>query len=709
VQSWRALAHLRFAKQLQLRYDAQMTIDALNCTLGTEDVFKDVFLKDHRSLATRFDVVIRHVPGSFKEGRPKTNSGGRVDLNTLKVALTPHAVLDAGSPSAAMVASLCKCIHRGLGDRVKAIAVFRPPVLPASVSNEDVKVASESYPPWLSVGLILDVDNAYRLVDHGPAASEEESAETQEFRAFWGEKAELRRFKDGRITESVVWPAPSTDDRLHIPVVIIKHILARHFGIPASGVTSWQADFDASIRLPPSVASAFSRNGIAGGFKPALSAFQDLLKLLKSMDDELPLGVLNISPLSSALRQTSAFAPIPIPATQVFRALPVGSRYIQPMEIVVDYEKSARWPDDLQAIQKVKLAFFEQMASALKAKLPGAQVDIVLATEASPIEDAAALQVLTADGWAFTARIHHDREATLLDRIIDDRSHIKVKKAVTIDPETARMRRMALSARNVYLRRFIHGPAHHRAVASVCSQFPAFAGTVRLVKRWFASHWLLGTHVSPEALELIVSAVFADIKGARFVPGTREKGFVRVIEFLRDWRWEDGLFTRLYELDADGPPVPSSDQGAASSPAAWHIRTGADTAGTVWTSCGPDAVVARRVQALAAATYDVLAAVSTGTLDVKASFLHTVARPMLICYTQSLFTHPTGDYDVILELDRSVLPRYAQNVHANEGSLHQLGDRQSPLQVARVDFDPARMLCDDLQVSISRPSGLPTS
>jgi hypothetical protein len=55
------------------------------------------------------------------------------------------------------------------------------------------------------VGLDLDPAHAARIVDRGPAA--DDAAAAAAFRAFWGDKAELRRFKDGSIVEAV---RPST-------------------------------------------------------------------------------------------------------------------------------------------------------------------------------------------------------------------------------------------------------------------------------------------------------------------------------------------------------------------------------------------------------------------------------------------------------------------------------------------------------------------
>lgn len=67
---------------------------------------------------------------------------------------------------------------------------------------------------------------------------------------------------------------------------------------------------------------------------------------------------------------------------------------------------------------------------------------------------------------------------------------------------------------------------------------------------------------------------------------------------------------------------------------------------------------------------------------------------------QRLFSHATDDYDIIIELDPSVLPRYNQNIDADElaWSRGRVGHASDGNGVSRPGFDPARMLFDDLQV-----------
>ena len=58
-------------------------------------------------------------------------------------------------------------------------------------------------PPPPQVVAVADPAKVSRLVDMGPAADNAKLA--ARFRAFWGARAELRRFPDGTISEAVVW------------------------------------------------------------------------------------------------------------------------------------------------------------------------------------------------------------------------------------------------------------------------------------------------------------------------------------------------------------------------------------------------------------------------------------------------------------------------------------------------------------------------
>lgn len=126
---------------------------------------------------------------------------------------------------------LWQLLVRGLGSRVHLVRVALPRVPAWRLNQPAPALATDA-----SVGLLLNLEAAFRVLDLGP--SPEQKEEAAKFREWWGERAELRRFKDGSILESVVWDDAGTAGATHQHAVlhrIICHVLARHAHIaPAS-------------------------------------------------------------------------------------------------------------------------------------------------------------------------------------------------------------------------------------------------------------------------------------------------------------------------------------------------------------------------------------------------------------------------------------------------------------------------------------------
>ncbi|KAG6807504.1 hypothetical protein H0H92_007256, partial [Tricholoma furcatifolium] len=570
----------------------------------------------------------------------------------------------------------------------------------------------------------------------------DEDGEVKRFRNFWGPKAELRRFQDGRITESVVWEVKTADERAHIPSLIVRYILQRHLSITGEeAVQTWKTPYDALLRLPTSVSEKYLAAGVSAGFKGALSAFDTLVKQIKALTDPsgpntesvLPLSILTISPTSPSLRYTSVFTPVPVPGT-LTPLLPPTARYQAPIRAVIEFERSSRWPDDLRAIQSMKLAFFERLAGGLMASSDkegeGVLARVVTGAggPSSEIIDQSFVEIITPSGWAFHLSIYNPHECTLLDRIISEYTKplppvLRAQRnAQNADGKKTREYHLAIEAKEHHDKTFVHAPTHHRAITSLCHSYPAFSGTVRLVKRWLAAHWLLGGHVSEEAAELICAGVFvgggrvgaagigggqdgasegAGGAGGAGVPGSKERGFAEVIRFLKEWKWEEGLFVPLYSSDSTLPGSSSEQDTAKASTATptstaagagagvWCLTTTLDPSGRMWTANGPDVVVAHRVGALASATWECLSGVEGGSVDVKAMFIH-----------------PTSDYDFIVRLDAGLLPRYMHNVSVDpevleprraRGKYANLPGDDAESVGSRPGFDPARLLFSDLQ------------
>ncbi|KHN41974.1 Nucleolar protein 6 [Glycine soja] len=155
-------------------------------------------------------------------------------------------------------------LSKGLNDRAQFIQVtWRNTHCQWSV--DDGLSVLDKVPLFVGFS-VSSLEKAFRMVDIGPNAESKEEA--LEFRKFWGEKADLRRFKDGRIAESTV-----VVDQLDFS-------LLHGAGDPIS--------YSGSL----------------------LGAFDVLSKRLRLIED-LPLKVSSVQPLDSAFRFTSVFPPEP--------------------------------------------------------------------------------------------------------------------------------------------------------------------------------------------------------------------------------------------------------------------------------------------------------------------------------------------------------------------------------------------------------------
>ncbi|KAH7323328.1 Nrap protein [Rhizoctonia solani] len=623
-----------------LRLDAQASLSLLD--EASDEAFEAIFLYDLRNPRLRFDYSLR-VPLDGAKSKSET-------LGT---------TLEWSSRTNALLSQLTATVRKALGTRVKACVALQPAPTLRSLSQ-----STPNSLPFIELGLVLDQTEAPRLVDYGPPA--DDSAGSEIFRAFWGPKSELRRFKDGRILESVVWEVSHPDERAHIPGRLIRHILQFHFGIELEPVQS--TVYDEVVRLPPSAIKLYS--SVAENlmtFRPSQTAFDALVKQIKAAED-LPLALVTASPISPYLRGTSVFYPWPMDLAR-YASLPDSIKYIPPMDAILQLEKSARWPDDLAAIQKLKLAFFVGIADALRAQDPKIRTSIALDPDAteSDIHDNCSLEVVTPAGFAFRFRIYHDREKTLLDAAVGTGRDGRVGGALRLH-ET----------------RFLYLPRHHAAVAALSHRFPSFAPTVRLVVRWLGAHLVL-THISHPLVELIVAREF--LKPGR-PPASVPTAFARVVQTLVEWRWrEEPLAVPLYsELDEQGSKeykklTKDAEEACRAlrredptlGRGAWVVSTEENVQGLRWGS--PKPIVAARVQQIAKATLE-----------------HILSG-------ETIFLHPLTDYDFVIRLNPAVLPRYGENIAADErvwtGSRGFANNREDTTPL--VGFDPAAEYLADLQ------------
>jgi U3 small nucleolar RNA-associated protein 22 len=591
-----------------LRHEAGITLKMLN--ESRDDNFEKVFIVKVNEPMLRFDRIIA-LP-SFDNG------------NILQAIRNQQAIYSV--------------LLKALGDRVKLIHISSRSIEPWSVlAKPSLKKLKER----ISIGLLMNPENVSRVVDHGPSAEQKEEAAS--FRSFWGEKAELRRFKDGSILESLVWSDhPSSKS---IVFQILSYILRRHFNFVDEDMHYIGDEFEEKL-------SSYG-NGIVSYTSPSFQliadAFSSLEKSIQDMEG-VPLTVRHLAPASPLLRYTAL-------RVQHAPSIP-GER----VDVVLQFESSARWPDDLAAIQMTKVAFLVKIGDCLESSGVATSCRVGLENETSRILNNAYLDIFHASGVIFRLRIHHDREQTLLERLLKQKG------------ESAQAKQDVAYALAMYKRTFLQSPRLTQAIRTLCTRHPLLSPTVRLVKHWFNCHLFKG-HVYDELVELFAVRVFTQ-SYPWDTPSSVMAGFLRTLHLLSRWDWQqEPLMIDLGgQLDQNAVEVIRTRFAAwrkidpAMNNVALFVASDIDTDGISWTQYEmPSKVVAARMSSLAKAAVKLMREKGYA-LDVSDLF-HTSLAP----------------YDFILSLRSKALTEVLASSSSRFKNLQQqvIPERADKLTVVR--------------------------
>jgi len=573
----------------------------------------------------------------------------------------PRAALETAKDQRRYLENMYSTMLRGLGDRITLLDIKAFPretwVLSKAGPSDRQDVKFE-------IALLTNSDALARLVDHGPSADDE--AEAAEYRKFWGEKSELRRFKDGTISESLVWSADTP-----VTLQVIQYLAMLHFQLPASAIRL--QSFDLASHTLQDGTSITTEDA----FNVIHSTYQTLASTLHQLDG-LPLPVRSVSPADRALRSSAIDHPL----------LPSRSR---PIDIVIQFDSSGRWPDALPAIQHTKIAFLLKLADLLASKNSALTTRVGLENTTSAntgYSNTAYLDIIypspapALSPVCFRTRIHHEREAHLLQTALADKSlHGSVRDSLA-------------SALATHKRSFLANPIHTTTIRALCSRFSPFSSTVRLLKKWVSSHLLL-RHVPEELLEIVAAHIFLQ-PAPWSAPGSATTAFLRCLHLLSRWDWafspmivdlslsQDMTESQIAEIQTRFQAWRKLDPSMNN--VVWCVGTNIDPTGTVWTQgATPPRVVAGRITALARAAIEMVKN-KAGTMD------ETDWR--------NLFTTPLGDFDFQIHLKTTVVRGAKGKKHDATGAAKFKNlQLQEELDVENIGYDPAELFLQDLEHS----------
>ncbi|KAG9231053.1 pre-rRNA processing protein-like protein Utp22, partial [Amylocarpus encephaloides] len=533
-------------------------------------------------------------------------------------------------------------LREGLMDRVKLIHIKTPFVGPWSLKSSGVGLD-----PHLLVSFVFDPANVDRLVDHGPSAEEKKKA--AKFQKFWGEKAELRRFKDGSILESLIWKAGST---YSIFADIVTYLLKHHFGSLVSEDIIFLGE--AFVKAVPSSETSMKT------FKSLKEAFHTFEKDVRDLEC-LPLQLRQLSPADSQLRFASLCSPEFSPQRPLAR----------PADVLIQFEGSGRWPDDLVAIQRTKIAFLLKIGVELTEANDAIETRVGLENEDKKFQNCAFLDVRYESGAVFRLRIHNEREQTLLERFVKDKF------------TDSRTRERAVLALSIYKRTCLQLPVLTQSISTHCTRYPLLSPTIRLMKLWFESHMLQG-HASGELIELLVARTFLQPYPWR-APSSVMTGFLRTLMFIERWDWRHEPLI----VDFTGTMTSKDVASANTRLEAWRkIDPGMnrtvifavsnhDASGVAFTDQGPSKVVAARMTSLASSAYKL----------VKEKGLELDQR--------SLFASSTADYNFVIHIS----PKFIKQQKRKDPSKSKFKNLEVQLEVdlENVGFEPVQLYLSELK------------
>jgi U3 small nucleolar RNA-associated protein 22 len=225
----------------------------------------------------------------------------------------------------------------------------------------------------------------HRKVDRGPPATDEVAC--QRFKLFWGSKSEMRRFKDGSIIEAVVWTETVNSLRSESLIAnILEYILQRHLpfhshvlGLGLRIVSGQIVELLPHLQQQlPSISETnyrpecFISHSTQSLFRRSVEATDLLRRVVTSDLKEFPLVIESFRPIHSFLRYTSLFPPkFNLLAAQTQNALRWFSgekinTIISVIPVVIQLQKSSRWPSDLTIVRSLKSALLVRLSDCLE-------------------------------------------------------------------------------------------------------------------------------------------------------------------------------------------------------------------------------------------------------------------------------------------------------------------------------------------------------
>ncbi|GIY22546.1 nucleolar protein 6 [Caerostris darwini] len=536
---------------------------------------------------------------------------------------------------APLFAKINGILKKGLNNRILLLDIIKSAVSPWSVNEAPPNPNSGE----VIIGFLLDPDSPFSNIEMGPLADDHEAA--KEFRKFWGDRSELRRFQDGTIREAVVWPAKTYAERRKVFPSVVADILKRHIKADPNHLVINGTEIDCVLSVPETVLSPdFPSYGTGEEAHLAvMKSFNSLSNELRGLNG-LPLLISSVQGVSPSFRHSEVFPPLSVTHIGNSKNTFVSGHFLKlkesgvgvpsytpALKAIVTLESSGKWPDDVEAIKMVKAEFHLEIARLVNSQLSLMTVPFVTHTD------------IFKDGFVFRIEVACHKEIFLLKQVKTSVGTLKIQ-------DNAESRNLELSTEILpKLNSILHG---------LHQQHNSFGTACRLAKRWISAQLKHGFMLDI-AVELLIASLYIHPEPYSCTCSP-QVAFIRFLTLLvnHDWRTTPliiNLNNELTKEDIDEIYTTFTSQRSTLPPMV--IPNPLDRRGSLWTKNKPPALILKRIKILAAA--------SLKTLD-------GILSRAQISDIKAIFRPPLESYDVIIHLKRNEVPtlRCAVDVYTTD-------------------------------------------
>ncbi|BFY97446.1 hypothetical protein BsWGS_00486 [Bradybaena similaris] len=636
----------------RVKYEAGLAIKALDHS--HHNCF-DVLFMTHMSFARSFDHIfhVKVTPELLEAASKKV-----VDLSQKEMDLGGHLSLLL---SQHIQVQLSKALDR----RICLVQQLVSDSKKWKVSDEPYNFNEENQ---LTFGLVLDASCAFNILDKGPLA---DSPEAKEFCDFWGEKSEMRRFKDGTIHEAVLWTSsPCQSDRRLVCKKIVQYVLERHCGVPRNRVHYMAGKLDQLLQLTSKGGNLTYGTGEEQSLA-VIRAYDQVNRALRALTT-LPLSIHSIQGVDPVFRHSDVFPALPSPVDTDEENIVSGHvvpkegkplpQFVHAMKVVCMLESSGKWPEEAEAIKCLKALFHIKMGKELKEK------------HLFPVSVHKTYVDVLKDGFVFRLKIANTRELAVLRTLVSDSGMIKFRET----EESAALEKEIIAL--PHLTSLLHG---------LQQEHPAYSATVRLCKRWIASQ-MVWSLLREEAIELIVAYLFIS-PHPYSAPADPSVGLMRFLHLFVTFNWKaNPLLVNLNKefSEEDFTGISKDFMKNRATLPSMCIATPQDKTGTMWTKSFPAECHLQRLILLARESLKILE--SQIMTDYVSTDFKLIFRPPLEHYDYLIRLLKKANVLAHQSVDgKNEIPAYTEESSTTDSQ---------PLPV--IEFNVARKFFNDLQSTL---------